>query len=381
MKVKNIVFSGVMATILGATSANAAAISVASQGYVDSKVKANTDAIAEITKIDGTIDTKVAAAVAPLATAQSVTDLGTTVSTTYQTKADAESQHQALQGAIDSKVAQATYEAKMQALDALDGTFATKESVGILPQDTTATTIVGYIQEKTDGIATSENLEALTGRVTAAEGEIDALQGSVNKLDGDENTDGSVKKQIADAIASEVSRSDDAYAAKTIEATVSSQGDKITALEGQFGETGATTQAIAAAQGAADAAKTAADAAQEDADTNAEAIAAINNAESGILAQAKSYTDTQDAATLASAKTYAEEQASAAQAAAEATAASELASAMQSIATAYLEKPAECATTYCVLSVTGKGENESITWMPLTEPQSEYYPLPPSLPQ
>ena len=39
MKVKNIVFSGVMAAILGATSANAA-VTVASQGYVDSKVGA-----------------------------------------------------------------------------------------------------------------------------------------------------------------------------------------------------------------------------------------------------------------------------------------------------------------------------------------------------
>lgn len=39
MKVKNIVFSGVMAAILGATSANAA-VTVASQGYVDSRVGA-----------------------------------------------------------------------------------------------------------------------------------------------------------------------------------------------------------------------------------------------------------------------------------------------------------------------------------------------------
>ena len=39
MKVKNIVFSGVMAAILGATSANAA-VTVASQGYVDSRVDA-----------------------------------------------------------------------------------------------------------------------------------------------------------------------------------------------------------------------------------------------------------------------------------------------------------------------------------------------------
>ncbi|MDO4952727.1 MAG: YadA-like family protein, partial [Synergistaceae bacterium] len=40
---------------------------------------------------------------------------------------------------------------------------------------------------------------------------------------------------------------------------------------------------------------------------NADAIEAINNAETGILAQAKSYADTQDALTLASAKEYADE--------------------------------------------------------------------------
>lgn len=328
MKVKNIVFSGVMAAILGATSANAAAISVASQGYVDSKVKANADAITEITKTDGTIDTKVAAAVAPLATSQSVTELQTS-----------------LDGRLD-------------ALEAIEhDTYATKEFVGTIPEGATATNVVAYVQEKTAGIATSENLAELTNRVADAETDIDGLQGSVNKLDGDANTDGSVKKQIADAIASEVTRSDDAYAEKSIEATVSSQGEKITALE---------------------------DAGYQNAEQVSAAINSAVTADNGAVKTAiatatndmatKTYVGEQDVATLASAKTYAEDQAEAAQAAAEATAASELASAMESIATAYLEKPAECATTYCVLSVTGKGENESITWMPLTEPQSEYYP-------
>ena len=261
---------------------------------------------------------------------------------------------QGLQSAIDDKVAKADYDVKIKALE--DADTATNEYVGTIPEDATATNIVAYVQEKTAGAATSANLEALTSRVATAETDIDGLQGSVNKLDGDVSTDGSVKKQIADAIASEVSRSDGAYAAKTIEATVSSQGEKITALEGQLGENGATTQAIAAAKAAANA--------------NAEAIEAINNENTGILATAKSYTDTQDAATLASAKEYADGKASAAQTAAEATAASELQSALENIATAYLKKPTECATTYCVLSVTG----ETVSWMPLTEPQASYYP-------
>ena len=48
MKVKNIMFSGVMAAILGATGAHAA-ISVASQGYVDSKIQGVETSVENIT--------------------------------------------------------------------------------------------------------------------------------------------------------------------------------------------------------------------------------------------------------------------------------------------------------------------------------------------
>ena len=44
-------------------------------------------------------------------------------------------------------------------------------------------------------------VDAVEGRMDAAEADIDQLQTDVTKLNGDENTDGSVKKQIADAIA------------------------------------------------------------------------------------------------------------------------------------------------------------------------------------
>lgn len=323
MKVKNIVFSGVMAAILGATSANAAAISVASQGYVDSKVKANADAIA--LKAD-------ASTVTALDAAYKLADQG-------------------LQNAIDGKVSQDAYDLKIKALE--DADKATNEYVGTIPEDATAENIVAYVQEKTAGAATSANLEALTNRVATAETDIDDLQGSVNKLDGDVSTDGSVKKQIADAIASEVSRSDGAYAAKTIETTVASQGEKITALES---------------------------AGYQNADQVSAAINSAVTANDGVVKTAiatatndmatKTYVGEQDAATLASAKSYADGQASAAKTAAEATAASELQSALQNIATAYLAKPDACATTYCVLSVTG----ETVSWMPLTEPQANYYP-------
>lgn len=50
------------------------------------------------------------------------------------------------------------------------------EYVGTIPSTATATDIVGYVQEKTAGIATNENLEELEGRVTQAESDIDNLQ-------------------------------------------------------------------------------------------------------------------------------------------------------------------------------------------------------------
>ena len=112
MKVKNIVFSGIMAAILGATAADAA-ISVASQAYVDGKIKTNADAISELS--------------------QTVAD--------NKTAAD-----------------------------------ATATLVGTLPEGATATTIVGYITEKTTGIASDQQLNEL-GQTVSGQGEkITALE-------------------------------------------------------------------------------------------------------------------------------------------------------------------------------------------------------------
>ena len=56
------------------------------------------------------------------------------------------------------------------------------ELVGTIPSTATATTIVGYVQEKTAGIATEGAMTELAGRVTTAEGEIDELQSAVAGL-------------------------------------------------------------------------------------------------------------------------------------------------------------------------------------------------------
>lgn len=74
------------------------------------------------------------------------------------------------------------------AYDEAGAAEAVRTYVGEIPETATATDIVGYIQEKTAGIATDTALEELTGRVATAEGEIDALQEAsakhVEKVDG-----------------------------------------------------------------------------------------------------------------------------------------------------------------------------------------------------
>lgn len=71
--------------------------------------------------------------------------------------------------------------------------------VGTFTHDT-AKSVVEYINAKTDGIATSGNLEALGARVTAAEGEIDAIQADYLKV--------ADKTELSNAIAAEKSRAE-----------------------------------------------------------------------------------------------------------------------------------------------------------------------------
>ena len=110
------------------------------------------------------------------ADASTVTNLQETVANLGQTYAtDAE---------LSSAVA--AVEAKIPSLDDyaksadVAATYATQAYVGEIPSTATAKDIVGYVQEKTSGIATSENLAELTGRVATAETDIDSLEGRVS---------------------------------------------------------------------------------------------------------------------------------------------------------------------------------------------------------
>lgn len=149
----------------------------------DGQVKTNTEAIA---KLNGGADTdgSVAKAVADAKTA-------------LQTNIDA----------VDAKAVAAQTD-----VDALE-TY-----VGTIPTGATATDVIGYVNEKTSGIATDASLNELKTRVTTAEGKITTNEGDITALQGRADAveakatanaaaittlngtgTGSVKKQIDDA--------------------------------------------------------------------------------------------------------------------------------------------------------------------------------------
>lgn len=87
--------------------------------------------------------------------------------------------------------------AAKQAQDEVD---ALEQYVGTIPETATAKDIVGYVQEKTAGIATDTALEELTGRVATAEGAIDAIEADYLKA--------ADKTELSDAIAAEKTRAE-----------------------------------------------------------------------------------------------------------------------------------------------------------------------------
>lgn len=149
--------AGILTVMLGIVSANSADAAVASKGYVDAKVKTNADAI------DG---------------------LTTTVN-----------QHT---NDIAGKVSQSAYDTKIGQLEDADADIS--DLVGTLPEGTTATTIVGYIDKKTEGIASQGAMTELSNQVSTLSGKVGTNTDAIATLNGDASTTGSVAKQIADSI-------------------------------------------------------------------------------------------------------------------------------------------------------------------------------------
>lgn len=179
----------------------------------------------------------------------------------------------------------------------LDYVFAkAADVVAAAKSESALTTFVNNVISNA-GIATDEAMTALAGRVTTAEGEIDALQDLVG--------DTAVTTQITNAInALDLANT---YAAKAHTHTKSEITDfdhthaiaDVTGLQTALDE---AKKAGTDANTALEAYKVTNDAAVK---ANTDAISAINNETTGILAQAKSYADGKDTA-IAAAKSAAD---------------------------------------------------------------------------
>lgn len=170
--------AGILTVMLGIVSANSADAAVASKLYVDSKAKANADAIAQEVTDRGT----------------AITNLSNTLTTEIGKKVDTtiyEAEVQSLQSQIGEKVAQSDYDTKIGQLEQTDTNIS--NLVGTLPTGAGVDNVVAYIDKKTTGIATDTALGELSDKVTAN-------TGAIATLNGDASTAGSVAKQIADAV-------------------------------------------------------------------------------------------------------------------------------------------------------------------------------------
>ncbi len=381
MKVKNIVFSGAMGAILmGVTGANAATVSVASRGYVDQQVaqsasaldsaKANkattlagygiTDAYtaAQIDdKFELQTDAQLKLEAANKFTTDSIKALsdalggsggeggeatGLTSQVLNNTQDINALKTQVGEGDVAARIANALSEAKsdakskadtaeQNAKDYADGlNTAMNTRVTDLESDNSKnkTDIATLSDTKADKTTLSSVTESLGGRIETNKTNIEALQTDVAALAGD--GDGSVAKQIA-TVTEKINGVETAYKAADESLTAAVQKAQADATQALSDADTKSAQALTDAKAYTD------DLANGAVQTNTNAIAAINNSETGLLAQAKV-----DAAAQAKA----------------------VEDKLKLLATA--DVPAECESesSMCVLSYNGT----TYSWMPLTAP-------------
>ena len=298
-----------------------------------------------------------------------VTGLQDTLNT-FETKTDAANKLTEAKNYADGKD-EAIAAAKKAGDDAQDAVDALDERVGALPEGATATTVVGYVDEKV-GAANAELAEDIAAntkaiedeaaraaakeaefegvlntykttndeRVAAAEGEIDELQIQIAGLTGAMHFKGTVDA-VPEAGAEGYVSGDVVVVTSTHKEWVydgttwhelGDEGSHITKTEvantyetkaDATTKNNALTQAIADEEARAKAAEEANAKAVSDLETEVGNTYETKNDAAAKLTEAKGYADTKDGETLAAAKTYAEEQAAAAKSGAEATAAAD----------------------------------------------------------
>lgn len=128
----------------------------------------------------------------------------------YATKAEAQGYANAKDEAIAAAKkagddAQADLDAYKESNDAALATL--DEKVGVIPETATATNLVDFVVEKTAGIATSENLAALTNTVTQLGKDVDAIEADYLKAADKEELAGDIE-EVSGAVVSEKERAE-----------------------------------------------------------------------------------------------------------------------------------------------------------------------------
>ena len=326
MKVKNVVFSGVMAAILGATSANAA-LTVASQGYVDSKVGAVETNITNnyLTKEDATntylTETQV--------TQQITKVVGTSENGAL---ADIAANKTAIAGLQSSKANAADVYSKTDA----DSTFATKDALSAVETTANAAATKTYVDTELGKKADTTAVEAITSSLSNY-----ATTDALNAV-----------KATADAAAT-----------KTY---VDTEFAKYTTTEGLT-----TKLADYAKQVDLEAEVTARDTAVKAVDAKLADYTKTLDLDSGFVSEAE-MTEFKNANTAAIDAKVAQSDYNTKVSALEAKD-TELAGGISDLETALANKitaPAACETQDCVLSI--NKATGTIAWVPLTEPVENY---------
>lgn len=145
---------------------------------------------------------------------------------------------QADKGVSDAKVADDKAVVAQKTADGL------KDYVGVIPEDSSATDVIGFVNEKTANIASDATVNAIQARVEQAEKDIDAIEADYLKASDRTEltakiTEAQNKANAAQSYAEGVA-SDLTSAKTTLESADSAQVARITTLEGKIeGLTGA----------------------------------------------------------------------------------------------------------------------------------------------
>ena len=347
MKVKNVVFSGFMAAILmSATGTASAAISVASQGYVDAQVDAVEASVSNtyLTKDDAAdtylTETQVTEQITSVITAEDGA-----VATAQAAAEQAQSEVDALEGVVATKANAADVYSKTEA----DAKFEEQANATKKLQESKDYTDeqIKTLTESLGGVGEDGESTGLTGTVAAQGVRITSLEDKVGTT--------SVADQIAGALTTAQGYADSA------EANAKEYAD---GLAKNYDAAGSADDALTAAKAYTD------ELANGQVKTNKESIESINTT-LGSMATSETVTALTERVGTAESDIdalQAKDTELAADIATNAQGIADNKSAIEQIEDAYIAKPAACQNTYCVLSVNG----ETISWMPLTEPVADF---------